>query len=313
MATSGSVDYSVNALTVLTDAYENIGVKSVDRALSANEITTGLRKLNLLSKQWMGSNDYAPGLKMWTRKRGYIFLQKGQGSYSLGPSGDNATSSYVTTTLSAAEALGQTALSITSETGITAADIIGIELDSGSIQWTTVVSTGTGSVTVTDALTGAAASGNRVFAYTTKIRRPLEILTAVLRDTDGNDVPVRPMDVYKYESIPLKGADGDPVQFYYETQRTNGVIYFDSEPDDVTKVVRIVFLSPIEDIDAVTDDIDMPQVWYRPLCAQLSINLCVPFNRPVTPALQQERDESLAIAQNADPDTTTIFFQPNAE
>jgi hypothetical protein len=312
MATSGSVDFSVNALTMIEDAFENIGVKSYDRPLTVNEITIGLRKANLIAKQWMGSSDFAPGLKMWTRKRGYIFLQKDQGSYSLGPSGDNATASYITTTLSAAEAAGQTTLSVTSETGITASDYIGIELNTGYIQWTTVSSTASGTVTIpASGLTSAASTGNRVFAYTSKLRRPLEIVTAVIRDVDGSDSPITDMDIYDYESISVKGTDGTPAKLYYEAQTINGVIYFDVQPDDVTKVVRIVYLSPIEDLDAITDDLDMPQVWYRPFSAQLSIDLCIPYDRPVTPQLRQLRDESLSIAQNADPETTQIYFQPN--
>jgi hypothetical protein len=313
MATSGSVNYSVTALDIIQDAYENIGVASADRALTAAEITLGMRKLNLIVKQWQGSNDFAPGLKMWSRKRGYVFLQKNQGSYELGPSGDHATASYVSTTISVTEAAGQTALSIISESGISASDYIGIELDSGSLKWTTVVSTGSGTVTVTDALTGQASAGNRVFAYTTKLVRPLQILTAVLRDTNTQDTPIYPMLLDSYESLPDKTSDGDPAFFYYESQLTDGVFYLDREPDDVTKVIRIVFLRPIEDLDVTTDDVDYPQVWFRALSAQLSIDLSVPYSRPVSAVLASIRDESLAIAQNADPETSEIYFQPGLE
>jgi hypothetical protein len=314
MATSGSVNYSITALDIINDAFENIGVLSSDRPLTANEVTIGMRKLNLIVKQWQGNNDFAPGLKMWARKRGYLFLQKNQGSYSLGPTGDNASASYVTTTISATEAAAQTVLSITSETGITAADYIGIELDTGFIQWTTVSSTGSGTVTIpATGLTSQASSGNRVFVYTTKLRRPLEILTAVLRDDQGHDVPVQPMTLENYESINSKTDDGTPSRLYYEAQLVNGVLYFDVEPDDVTSVLRIVYLSPIEDLDATTDEVDYPQVWFRPLAAQLSIDLSIPYNRPVSQSLQTMRDESLVIARNADPENAEMFFEPGLE
>jgi hypothetical protein len=312
LATSGSVDFSYNALQLLEGAYSDIGVKSADRPLTAYQITQGLLKLNLLVKQ-LTTSDFAPGLKMWSRKRAYVFLQKDQAQYNLGPSGDNATTSYVTTTISANEAAGQTALSITSETGITAADNIGIQLNTGYIQWTTVVSTASGSVTVTDALTSAADAGNRVFAYTTKMRRPLEILTALIRDTDDQDSPIYEMDVYEYESIADKESEGTPSKHYYEAQLTNGVLYLNRTPDDVTKVIRLVYLSPLEDLDATTDDIDCPQIWFKPIQAQLSIDLCPTFNRPITDALKLMRDEAMLIAKNADPETTTISFQPGLD
>lgn len=312
LATSGSVDFSYNALQLLEGAYSDIGVKSADRPLTAYQITQGLLKLNLLVKQ-LTTSDFAPGLKMWSRKRAYVFLQKDQAQYNLGPSGDNATASYVTTTISANEAAGQTALSITSETGITAADSIGIQLNTGYIQWTTVVSAASGSVTVTDALTSAADAGNRVFAYTTKMRRPLEILTALVRDTDDQDYPIYEMDVYEYESIADKESEGTPSKQYYEAQLTNGVLYLNRTPDDVTKVIRLVYLSPLEDLDATTDDIDCPQIWFKPIQAQLSIDLCPTFNRPITDALKLMRDEAMMIAKNADPEATTISFQPGLD
>jgi hypothetical protein len=314
LATSGSVDFNVNALTLLNGAYGNIGVKSAERPLTGYQIEQGLHKLNLIVKQWQGNQDFAPGFKAFSRKRAYIFLQKNQSVYSLGSTGDHATGSYVTTTISATEAAAQTTLSVTSSTGMTAADQIGIELDTGYIQWTTVSSTGVGSVVIpASGLTSQASAGNRVFCYTTKMYRPLLILTASLRDTDGNDYPIGDMDLYDYESIPNKSLEGTPGRQYYETQRINGVIYFDVTPSDVTNVVRLVYLSPIEDLDITTDDLDYPQHWYKPLEAQLSLDLCMPFNREVTDALKLALTSSLTIAQNADPATTQMYFQPGIE
>ena len=314
MATSGSVDFNVNALTLLNGAYSNIGVKSAERALSAYQVELGLQKLNLLVKQWQGNNDFAPGFKVFSRKRAYVFLQKNQASYALGSTGDHATGAYVTTTISATEAAAQTVLSVVSSTGMTAADNIGIELDTGFIQWTTVSSTGVGTVTIpATGLTSQASIGNRVFSYTTKMYRPLEILTASLRDSDDNDNPMGAMDLYEYESIPNKLSEGTPARQYYETQRTNGVMYLDVTPDDVTNVIRLVYLSPVEDLDITTDDLDYPQHWYRALEAQLSLDLCLPFNRPVTDALKAVLQSSIAIAQNADPQTTQVYFQPGVD
>lgn len=66
------------------------------------------------------------------------------------------------TTLDANEASGQTILSVADETLFEAGDTVRITLNSGGIDQTTVASIGTGTITVDDALTGAADSGNRV-------------------------------------------------------------------------------------------------------------------------------------------------------
>ena len=57
------------------------------------------------------------------------------------------------------------------------ADNIGIELDDGTIQWTTINGAPAGStVTLTDALTDDVASGNAVYVYTAKTNRPMKLL-----------------------------------------------------------------------------------------------------------------------------------------
>jgi hypothetical protein len=311
VSTSGVVTYSVNEADIIKDALIEIGYLDPTETPSANDITTARRKLNLLVKQWVSQIDFAPGLKMWTRRTGYLFLQSGQSRYTLGPSGDNATETYASTTLSASAAASDSTVTVTSATGIATTYYIGVELDSGSIQWTTVNGAPVGStVTLTDVLTGAASSGNRVFCYQTKVRRPFDLLTGSLRDTDGSDAPIDVgMTLAEYESIPSKGTDGSPSRLYFEAQRTNAVVYLDCEPDDVTKVIRLVYLSYIEDFSAQTDDADFPAEWSRPLCLQLANDCCRPFGRNPPPTLKQDLMEALAMARKAYPDTTVLSYQ----
>lgn len=313
MATSGDYAYSVTALDIITTALEDIGALSFGDSIPGEQVPVALRKLNLIVKQWSGKVDFAPGLKMWTRKRIYVFLQKAQKEYSLGPSGDNATTSYATTTLSASVANGASSVTLTSATGISTGDNIGIELDSGSIHWTTATMSGS-TATLGAVLTGAAASGNRVFAYTTKAMRPLDIETGLIRDVDGLDTPVDvALTLEDYQSIGEKGADGTPDGLYFEAQRTNATVFLNREPDDVTKVLVLSVLVPVQDLTETADDVDFPQEWFRALAAQLALDLCLPFGRSVPPELKLIRDEAVQMAQSAYPATTTLYFQPNAD
>jgi hypothetical protein len=312
MATSGTTSYSVSELDIITDALANIGVAEAGQTLGADDVVLARRKLNMILKQWVGQADFAPGLKMWTRRRAFLFLQKDQYEYSIGPSGDEcASESYVSTTLTAAASLGAGAVTVSSITGLATAMRVGILLASGSFQWTTINGAPSGStVTLTATLTGAAASGARLFAYTSKPLRPFEIVSAVRRDTSGDDVPMDPhMSVGEYEVIPSKAEDGTPSRFYFEAKKTNAKVYLECAPDEVTDVVRLVYLSYVEDSTATSDDVDFPAEWFRPLSAQLSIDCCLPFSRPVDPALKLIRDESLAMARNAYPATSEAFYQ----
>lgn len=311
MPSSNSVDYTVSANEIIADALANIGEVAAGETVSSEDSAFCLGKLQRLVKQWQGTADYAPGLKMWSRKRAYLFLQQGQGSYSLGPSGDHATAAYYETTLDGNEAAGQTILSVTATANMTTADYIGVVLDSGAMHWSTISSFVAGdTVTIADALPSSAASGNAIYWYTTKMRRPVDIITAVIRNSAGHDSPLTPLIVQQYEAIGDKAGVGRPDSYYYESQLTNGVLYLNITPSDVTDVVRLVFHSPIEDFDALTDTADVPQQWYRPLGYQLSLDIAPAYGRVVSQELMMLRNESLAIARNADPETTSIYFEP---
>lgn len=314
MATSGSYDYSVTATNVLTEALEIIGVLPVGQTIDSNDQTTCLRSLNMMVKQWSGNFDFAPGLKAFSRKRGYVFLQSGQGSYSLGPTGDNATLTYIKTTLSTDEALGSTSLSLTSTTGMSASDKIGIVQNDGSIHWTTISGTPGAPTTISTGLASAASSGNVVFTYTTKLIRPLYIEEAVLRNTDGDDfIALLLMTLGQYETIPVKGADGQPGYYYYENSLLNGTLYLDYEPSDTTNVIRLTFMAPAEDYDAAANDIAYPQEWYLAISYGLAKLIGPKFEAKWTDLMESNYQSALAIARTSYAENTDVYFQPGLD
>jgi hypothetical protein len=98
----------------------------------------------------------------------------------------------VETTLSAAEASGQTVISVTSSTGMTAADVVGIKMDDDTIHWSTIASVDSGvQITIDDATDDTAASGNKVYAYTTTAGRPTKIVYAFRRDVNDHQDRLR--------------------------------------------------------------------------------------------------------------------------
>jgi hypothetical protein len=93
---------------------------------------------------------------------------------------------------------------------------------------------------------------------------------------------------------------------------TNGRLTLDCEPSDVAKVIRIVFLGALEDFDALNDTPDYPQEWFRPLKFQLAVDLWPEYKDGDPPkSLLMLAESSLAIAQNANPETSEAFFEPD--
>lgn len=311
MATSGTVTFSINEADIIKDALQNIGVLADGANANASDTELSRRKLNMIVKQWTAQLDFAPGLKMWTRRTGYLFLQKDQVVYNLGPSGDNATESYVDISLAANAASSAGTVTVSSATSLSTGMYIGVLLDTGAIHWTTINGAPAGAVvTLATVMPSAASSGNQVFAYTTKLRRPFELVTGVIRDSAENDTPLDVnMGIREYEAIYSKTSEGTPSGLYFEAQRTNAVAYLNCAPEDCTSVIRVKYLSYIEDFTAQTDDADFPAEWARPLTAQLSMDLCLPFGRPVPQALPPLLTESLAMARKAYAETSTASYQ----
>lgn len=314
MATSGSYDFTVTAETIINEMAEQIGYLAEGETIGATFQASCLRSLNMMVKQWSGNFDFAPGLKAFSRKVGYVFLQSGQGSYSIGPSGNNATLSYVQTTLSTDEATSSTSLSLTSFTGMSASDYIGIVLDDGSVHWTTISGTPGAPTTIATGLASAASAGNVVFAYTTKLIRPLYIENCALRDVSLNDTPLDQMAPDYYERIAVKGTDGTPCRYRYDNTIVNGTLYLDVEPSDVTNVLRLAFMAPAEDYDAVANDISFPQEWLLPLALGLGKIVATKVNASMwTPLHESNLTSALSIARGSYAETTEMYFQPGLE
>ena len=312
MTTSASDNFTVNRDEIIDLAGLGAGIKGIGRVLSAEDTDIASKLLNLIVKQWMGNSDFAPGLKVWTRKRAFLFPELNEHQYTLGSSGDHATASYSQTTVSSDEAIGQTTLSVTSTTGMTANDYIGIICDDGSIHWSTIASTGAGpTVVINDALTVAASSGSTVYWYTTKISKPLTMLSVRRRDATSNETPLSSMSFSDYEMIGNKTNTGDPSRYLYERGITSGELFLDLEVSDTSDVYLLTYLRPVEDFDSANDTPDFPQEWERALVGQLAVDWATFAGKAVTQEMVAYRDQALSVAQNLGSDDSTAddFFQ----
>lgn len=312
MSSSGVTNYSCTELEIITSILSKLGVANDAETLDAGDVAVVRRNLNMIYKQWVSQVDFAPGLKMWTRRRAHLFLQKDQIAYSIGPTGDEcASESYVSTVLTANASGGASTVTLNSVTGVSSAMRIGVLLDSGSMQWTTVSGSPSGSVvTLAAVLTGAASSGNAVYVYSSKPLRPFEIVSASLHDSEGNDTPMDPnLSVTEYELIPAKSSLGTPASIYFEAKKTNATAYIDCAPDDLTSVIRLVYLSYVEDTTSQTQDVDFPSEWFKALVGQGMLDSALDFSCQISADMKLYRDEGLQIARNAYGAKSTAFYQ----
>jgi hypothetical protein len=201
----------------------------------------------------------------------------------MSSSGTNVTTTLVETELSAAALLAATTITVDAITGIMANDYIGIQLDNGTRQWTTVSGTPSGYVvTLAAALTGASAIDNTVKVYTTKAQRPLRIVEARWRDSSGNDIPLEIGNREDYTSVADKTTTGTPSLIFYDPQLTTGVLYVWPKPETVDGLIILSAVYPIQDMDAGTDDFEVPAQWLEAVIYNLAVRIAPQYPEQVS-------------------------------
>lgn len=282
MATSGSTNYTVSRNEIITEALQIAGAHDAADATPGEEVTAAARTLNLMIK---GLVTKAPDL--FFRNTVTLFLVSGTESYTLSTA--HATESYVETDVRVSGGTGDTTLEVDSTTGMTAADYIGVKLDTGAIHWTTIDSiTDTDTLVLATALPSAVAVDNNVYTYTTKAPEPKRIMNAYRRDTSGNDSPVALIGWNEYSRLSDKNASGSVTQIHYGQ---NGKLYVWPATDTAIDKLVLTYESNIEDFDSSGDNPDFPSEWYETLAWQLAARLSVKYGLPM-----QDRSGIWAIA-----------------
>lgn len=311
MARSGSYNFSMDRDTIIKRAMQVANIINLNQAARGDDQTFAVDIFQSMLKLWQ-----AEGIQVWNRRQATLFTAYQDYQYAISSTGDHCTNSYVNTTISAAEASGQTILSVTSSTGMTAADNVGIELDDGTRQWTTIASVDSSTqITVDDALTAAAASGNTVVAYTNKISdRPLRILDMRRIQLDNSSIAsqMEQIGYSEYFNIPLKTTDGTPVNFYYDKLLDAGQLYVFPRPDDVNILLEFTYHEAIEDVDSSTDDLDFPTEWTLPLIYGLAAELMIAYGKfQELPQIQQKADQYKQIAREFNGDEGPFYILPD--
>ena len=270
MATSGTVTFSETRDVLVLDSLVDAGVIGVGYVPDSNTTEFAQRTLNLMLKSWQ-----AEGLHLWKVREFTLFLEKSNNSYSLGPTGDNWTiGTVVSTQMRVAAALLATTIEVDSTTGMTTGDYVGIEVDDGTMHWTTITNVVDGdTITITTGIDAAAAIDNRVFTYTTKAPRPNALHNVMVRNEANEDRPVNLISRNEYYNFSVKTDTGDPSNFYFHPTTTNATLKCYVAPSRCTDRLMGTAEFHIEDLTAASHDFDCPQEWLLPIRLNLGVLL----------------------------------------
>lgn len=310
MSTSGSTNFNLNRNQIIAIAFQHLNVYTEGDTISNGDNQFASNLLNMMIKAWQTQGH------LWLKTEATLFPIIEQAAYSLNASGANCTDSYVDTTLNADAAAAATSLTLTSSSGMTVGDYIGIVLDTDALQWTTIATIPDSThVTIATGLTSEATSGNAVYAYTTKIDRPLNIMS-VRRNQNDIDTPMLRLSRQEYFDLPNKNSttsSSTPTSWYYDPQLSAGVLYLWPTNSTAAQIIKFTYQRPIDDFDAAVNDPDFPTEWLEVIAMQLAVRLSYRYGkRNQIQALKADADAMLEGLKDFDNEEGSIYFQPSS-
>ena len=283
MATSNSTNFTMNRDAIIASALRKL--RRIDPGLDtpALDITTGTEALNLLIKGMQLDNVF-----LWLNQEVCLFQQYNTQYYTLRAAGDHCAplSDSFKTQTSVVSVTDGTTITVDSDDDIEDGDYIGIELNGGTIQWTTVDGAPAANVvTLDDALTDDVAVDNWVFSYTSKISRPLAILEARVRDTDDVDTPLHIITSRtQFFSQTDKASKGRVLDIHYNPGLPDPHLYVWPVCDtgDITDRIIMTIQRVVEDFDASANNFDGPVEALPALIWGLAVDLAPEYGVDIT-------------------------------
>lgn len=111
---------------------------------------------------------------------------------------------------------------------------------------------------------------------------PFEITQIRIR-RNSIDLEMVEMGREEYFALPNKTSKGYPTQWYYDRQRQGGTLYVWQAPDSVSSTLRFTYRRIVNDMDATTNDLDLPQEWYDAVVYNLAVKMMPEYGGAGTP------------------------------
>lgn len=294
------------------------------------------RNLNRLLKNLQADDNLGGSIKMWQIQQGYMFLSSNThptGQYQLQANNGlwcNANGFVIALSAGNNAPSAQTinvAFSTNSNNALKSANNfwIGTTDDTGNIEWrytSNVVAKPTQwAINLSSSMTFSCnGTSNPVYIVTdASAQPPQNILNIVLRDSGGNDIPVRSdLTLEEYRNLASKqnpNFTGDPIAVYYQPyligQNPYGTVYTDvAQAQDTTKYLVIDYIREIQDLVNPNDVVEIPKEWSRVIVLELAREVSPDFECDWTQTLEAMRLASIERATKNNKKKSKKHFMP---
>lgn len=151
-----------------------------------------------------------------------------------------------------------------------------------------------------------------VAAQTAYVLTDARRVDSVRRRIAGIDTPLNDLSRSDYELLPNKSGTGTPVSYYFDPQRTTRTLNVWPAPTAAiaaNTTLRVTYHRVIEDIDALSNEADVPQEWLEALTFALAYRLGAEYGSDSLPYLKDTRDQLVADLTAQDQDMGSVYFQ----
>ncbi len=309
MSTSGIAYNTSSTVDIITEALEMLGVLGEGEDPVADQITSSKRTLNGLIKTLQ-----ADGLNLFAVQNLYIFTEQGKSKYDLYSGSSTEFSTNYSTTAAAATSLsGAGAVLVDDGSLFQTNDKIGLEQSDGTFHWATVSSVATNTVSFAPVLSESVLDGALVRQYRGQGKRPMKVLEAFYRGSDGIDTPVTVESRRRYNDMSDKTTQGLLNFVYFDPQPTTSSLYCWPVPDSNKDIIVAVCQRSLDIFSTDTDEPDFPNEWFLPLSVMLAKQLAPKYGIPIQDyqRIQMHAREMYEMVRGFDAENeTSLFFKP---
>lgn len=336
MAISNSYDFTMTRDEIIEAALRKLNALLEGNSANAAKITNGSQALNVMLKAWS-----ARSYPIHNVRRLFVLpnipstLSRNQNlvwDINVGNVGTNhTTTSYVHTTTTATTAAAGTTLTVSSITGISNGDTIGVELVSTTslIHWTTVNGAPSGStVTLTAAIPSgnSVASGAHVYTYTASSQRaprPTAIHGQWIVNLEANTrypINLRPEDEILNVAYQTSGTSA-PVNIAYRPNwfgapnSQDGVLLLYPGWGDAANIIELRAQYPFSDMDATGNDVQAPPEWLEAIIYGLADRLAPEYglDAKLRLVVKREAQEFFDLAMEGSNENSSLYFMPDRQ
>lgn len=143
--------------------------------------------------------------------------------------------------------------------------------------------------------------------------RPLRLLDMYLRSATGNDVAIKIVSRYDYNTLGSKASPGVPNQAFYDPALGASTITLYDVPQDDTRTLHVVYQRQIQDFNLAADNPDFPQEAFRLLKWCLADEIALEYQ--ASNDVRSEINQRAAMYKNkffdAEQEQTSVYFTPS--